>query len=70
MGQKSPDWWCIPLTPEEHQHSNEAYHVIGKRAWERLHNVTEIELARKTQERLRSKITIPEQYRLTRPEES
>ena len=64
MGQKSPDYWCIPITPSEHQHSNEAYHVIGKRKWEELHGITEIELARQTQAILKDKILIPEKYRL------
>jgi len=50
--RKSSPFDAIPLTPNYHRLGNEAFHVMGRRAWERHHGVTEMELLEQTRERL------------------
>lgn len=49
-GRKSSHFDAIPLSPHFHRLSNEALHVMGRKAWERFHGVTELELLAKTRE--------------------
>ena len=37
MSMKASDYSCVPLCSECHTRGPLAYHVIGKRAFERLH---------------------------------
>ena len=39
-----------PLCPAHHRSSNEALHVMGRKAWERHHGITEIALIERTKE--------------------
>ena len=43
-GRKASHYETIPLSPHFHRLSNEAFHVMGRKAWERHHGVTELEL--------------------------
>jgi hypothetical protein len=49
-GRRSSDFDTIPLCPYHHRSSNEALHVMGRKAWERHHGVTELELTQQTKE--------------------
>lgn len=42
----------IPLCPYHHRSSNEALHVMGRKAWERHHGITELELLNDTRKSL------------------
>lgn len=43
-GRKASHFEAIPLCPTHHRLGNEALHVMGRKAWERHHGITEIEL--------------------------
>lgn len=43
-GRKASHYDTIPLSPNYHRLGNEALHVMGRKAWERHHGVTELEL--------------------------
>lgn len=49
-GRKSSHYDVIPLSPYYHRLGNEALHVMGRKAWERHHGVTELELLAKVKE--------------------
>jgi hypothetical protein len=51
-GRRSGHMNSIPLSPHYHRLSNEAIHVMGRKAWEKHHGVTEVELLEQTKERL------------------
>ena len=51
-GRRASHMDVIPLSPHFHRLSNEALHVMGRKAFERFHGVTELELLAQTQERL------------------
>lgn len=44
----------IPLCPYHHRSSNEALHVMGRKAWERHHGITELKLLDETRKALES----------------
>ena len=46
MSMKASDYSCVPLCPECHTQAPEAYHRIGRRAFERVHGVRFAEFAR------------------------
>ena len=48
-GQKSSEDRIIGLCPLHHRLGNEALHVMGRKAWERFHGVTEGELLTRVQ---------------------
>lgn len=54
-GRRSSDFDTIPLCFLHHRGSNEAIHVMGRKAWERFHGVTELELLEQTKELLNGK---------------
>lgn len=39
MGQKAPDSTAIPLCPECHRTGKQAWHQIGRKAWQRAHGI-------------------------------
>jgi len=43
-GRKASHFESIPLCPIHHRLGNDALHVMGRKAWERHHGVTELEL--------------------------
>lgn len=43
-GRRAAHTDVIPLCPHHHRSSNEALHAMGRKAWERHHGVTEMEL--------------------------
>jgi len=43
-GRRSSHFDAIPLCPAHHRIGPEALHVMGRKAWERHHGVTELEL--------------------------
>lgn len=43
-GRKSSNMDVIGLCPQHHRLGNDALHVRGRKAWERLHGFTELEL--------------------------
>lgn len=47
-GRKASHFDAIPLCPPHHRLGNEALHVMGRKAWERYHGITEVELMRMT----------------------
>lgn len=51
-GRRASHMDVIPLSPHFHRLSNEALHVMGRKAWERFHKVTEGQLLEQTRERL------------------
>lgn len=51
MGKRASDFDTIPLCPEHHQGAT-GIHGMGRKAWERHHGITEIELLQKTKEML------------------
>lgn len=57
MGRKASDTETIPLCYHHHQGA-EGLHTLGRRAWERLFGVTELELLEKT----RALLGITEKY--------
>lgn len=51
-GRKASHYETIPLSPHFHRLSNEAFHVMGRKAWERHHGVTELELLERVRDLL------------------
>lgn len=51
-GLRAPHADVIPLCPYHHRSSNEALHVMGRKAWERHHGITELELLDETRKAL------------------
>jgi hypothetical protein len=51
-GRKASHFDAIPLCPAHHRLGNDALHVRGRKAWERLHGVTELELLDETRNRI------------------
>ena len=49
-GRKASHYETIPLCPAHHRTSNEALHVMGRKAFERYHGVTELELLARVRE--------------------
>lgn len=47
-GRRADDAETIPLCPYHHRNSNEALHAMGRKAWERHHGVTELDLLAET----------------------
>lgn len=47
-GQKASHYDVIALCPHHHRLGNDALHVMGRRAFERRHGVTELELLEMT----------------------
>lgn len=43
-GRKASHFDAIPLCPTHHRLGNDALHVLGRRAFERHHGITEMEL--------------------------
>lgn len=62
MSQKATDWHAIPLHYDYHQ-GKQGIHTMGTKAWRRIHG-SELDYAKKTQELLRGKIKIPDEYSL------
>lgn len=50
--RKSPDADAIALCDLHHRNGNDALHVMGRKAFERRHGVTEGELSRRTRARV------------------
>lgn len=51
MGKRASDFDTIPLCPEHHQGMT-GIHGMGRKAWERHHGITELELLQETKERI------------------
>ena len=51
-GRRASHMDVIPLCPYHHRSSNEALHVLGRKAFERHFGITETELLAKTRELL------------------
>ena len=51
-GRRAAHADVIPLCPYHHRSSNEALHVMGRKAWERHHGITELELLNDTRKAL------------------
>lgn len=51
-GRKNDDLDAIALCPRHHQDSNEAIHVLGRKAFERLFSVSEAQLTESTRRRV------------------
>lgn len=51
MGMRASDFDTLPLCPEHHQGMT-GIHGMGRKAWERHHGITELELLKKTKERM------------------
>ena len=51
MGRRSSDLDTIPLCHEHHQGMT-GIHGMGRKAWERHHGITELQLLQKTKEAL------------------
>lgn len=49
MGKRASDFDTIPLCPEHHQGMT-GIHGMGRKAWERHHGITELQLLQETQE--------------------
>ncbi len=56
--RKAPDADAIPLCPAHHRSSNDALHVMGRKAWERWLGTTELELSRQTKLRVQQMIAM------------
>lgn len=50
--KRAADTKTIPLCPPHHRHGRAAFHQIGRKAWERLHGITELELLQIVERRL------------------
>lgn len=48
VGRRASHTDVIPLCPYHHRQSNEAIHVMGRKAWERHHGVAELDLLEET----------------------
>ena len=51
MGRRASNFDTLPLCPEHHQ-GKSGIHGCGRKAFEKLHDVTELELLRRTKEEL------------------
>lgn len=51
MGRRASDFDTLPLCPEHHQGMT-GIHGMGRKAWERHHGITELQLLQKTKEAL------------------
>lgn len=51
MGRRASDFDTLPLCPNHHQGA-EGIHGMGRKAWERYHGITELDLLAKTKEAL------------------
>lgn len=51
-GQRSSHYMTMGLCPHDHRSSNEALHVMGRKAWEKKWGVTELDLAMETRDEL------------------
>lgn len=51
-GRRASNLDVIPLCPHHHRSSNEALHAMGRKAFERHHGVTELELLEDTKQLL------------------
>lgn len=51
MGRRASDFDTMPLCPEHHQGMT-GIHGMGRKAFERHHGITELELLKKTKEML------------------
>lgn len=49
MGRRASDFDTLPLCPEHHQGMT-GIHGMGRKAWERHHGITELELLARTKE--------------------
>lgn len=49
---KASNYRVVPLCPNHHRSSNEALHVMGRKAWERHFGVTESQLVEQTRSAL------------------
>lgn len=52
-GRRSSHFDAIPLAPHYHRIGPEALHVVGRKAWERLHSITEMQLLTMTKDLLK-----------------
>ena len=52
-GRRASHFSAIPLCVAHHRHGPEAIHAIGRKAFERLHGITELELLALTKELLK-----------------
>ena len=52
MGRRAPNTDVIPLCPNHHRLGNESLHVLGRKAFERMYEVTELVLLEMTLEML------------------
>ena len=51
MGRRASDFDTMPLCPEHHQGMT-GFHGMGRKAWERHHGITELQLLEQTKEAL------------------
>ena len=51
MGRRASNFDTLPLCPEHHQGMT-GIHGMGRKAWERHHGITELQLLKQTKERL------------------
>ena len=54
-GRKASNLDVIPLCPHHHRSSNEALHAMGRKAFERHHGITELELLEDTKQLLEAR---------------
>lgn len=47
-GRRASHYDTIPLCPHHHDHTNESLHGLGRKAFEALFGITELELVRQT----------------------
>lgn len=47
-GNRADHYTTIPLCPRHHRLGQDGLHVMGRKAWERYHQVTEYELVEQT----------------------
>lgn len=52
MGKRASDFDTIPLCPEHHQGMT-GIHGMGRKAWERHHGITELQLLQETKEMIK-----------------
>lgn len=51
-GRRADDAAVIPLCPSHHRQGKYAFHALGRKAWERMFGITELELIEQTQREL------------------
>lgn len=51
-GRRAPDTETIPLCPQHHRLGNDSLHGAGRKAFERIHGITELDLLALTLEAL------------------